>query len=140
MLRQFREILYGGWFGFGAAVIDSVMHASMHGRGLMEEIVRPAPSMAFYRLLYLVFGTALGWALWRRNEKERNLRLVQREFCDIVDLFDGHATVVYANAQMLLATDTKEPAKRSAGSIEVLSEHLHKIRALTSKLSELIDV
>ena len=136
-LREFREIVYGGLFGLGAAAIDIVMHARMYGQELVDEILHPGPGMAFYRVLYVAFGFLLGWVLWRRNRKERKFRLLLKRLCDTVDLFDGHATVVYAHAQSLLMQETSKPPENAKASIGKLYENMQRIRALTNSLSEL---
>jgi len=137
-LREFREIVYGGLFGLGTVAIDIVMHARMYGQELVDEILHPGPGMTFYRVLYIAFGFLLGWVLWRRNRKERKVRLLLKRLCDTVDLFDGHATVVYANAQCLLMQETSRPPENAAmASIGKLYEHMQRIRALTNSLSEL---
>lgn len=137
VLREFREMLYGGLFGLGAATIDIVMHARMHGQGLIQEIMHPGPGMTFYRALYFAFGIIIGWALWRSHKKERRFRLVLQQFCDIIDLFDGHATVIYANAQALLLQETCMLPENATASVGVLYEHVQQVRVLTNKLSEL---
>lgn len=137
MLHRYREILYGGFFGLGAAMIDIAMHARMTGRGFIEEFLQPEPGMTFYRMLYLVFGTGVGWLLWRTNHKERAFRLLLRQFRHLLDLFDGHATVVYANAQMVLMKGTPAPPDDAVHGIRELHDHMQKIRDLTNKLSEL---
>lgn len=139
-LREFREILYGVLFGLGAATIDIVMHARMHGEAIVEETLRPGPEMAFYRVLYVVFGVLLGWALWRRNSKERGFRLLLKQFCDVIDLFDGHASVIYANAQAVLMQETSKPSEQAAARLGILYEHMQQVRVLTHKLSELAHV
>lgn len=136
-LREFREIVYGGLFGLGAAAIDIVMHARMYGQELGDEILHPGPGMAFYRGLFVAFGFILGWALWRRNRTERRFRQLLKRLCDTIDLFEGHATVVYANAQSLLMQETSKPPENATASIGKLYEHMQKIRALTNSLSEL---
>ncbi len=93
--------------------------------------------MAFYRVLYVAFGFLLGWVLWRRNKKERRFRLLLKRLCDTVDLFDGHATVVYAIAQSLLMQETSKPPENAKASIGKLYENMQRIRALTNSLSEL---
>lgn len=139
-LREFREIVYGALFGIGAAMIDVIMHAGMHGEGFLEELLHPAPEMAFYRALYIAFGLILGWTLWRRNKRERGFRLLLRQFCDVIDLFDGHATVIYTNAQVLLMQGTCKAPENATKSLAVLYEHMQQVRVLTNKLSELARV
>ena len=136
-LREFREIACGALFGTGAAMIDIIMHARMHGEGIFAEFLDPAPGMMFYRALYVAFGVILGWALWRRNTKEREFRLRLKQFCDVIDLFDGHATVIYANAQILLLDGPHKAPENAAASLRTLYEHMQRVRILTNTLSEL---
>lgn len=136
-MRECREIVYGGLFGFGAAAIDIVMHARMHGQELFEETLHPGPGMVFYRALYIAFGFILGWMLWRKNKQERRFRSLMAQLCDTVDLFDGHATVIYANAQWLLMQETSRLPENATASVGKLYEHMQKIRGLTNRLSEL---
>ena len=136
-LREFREIVYGGLFGLGAAATDIVMHARMYGHELVDEILHPGPGMAFYRVLYVAFGFVLGWVLWRRNKKDRRFRLLLKQLCDTVDLFDGHATVIYADAQWLLMQETSKSPENATARVGKLYEHMQQIRALTNSLSKL---
>ncbi len=140
MLNRFREILYGGLIGLVAAAVDIAMHAKMAGHGLVEEFLQPQSGMTFYRILYLVFGTGLGWMLWQRNGRERAFRDRLEQFCDLIDLFDGHATVIYTNAQMLLMRSAEPPAEDAVKCVTELHEHVHKIRVMTNELSELADM
>jgi len=136
-LREFREIVYGSLFGLGAAAIDVVMHSRMHGQQFVEEILHPGPAMAFYRALYVAFGIILGWALWRRNKKERRFRLLLKPLCDTVDLFDGHATVIHADAQWLLMREASNAPENATARVGQLYIHIQQIRALTADLSAL---
>ena len=136
-MSKYREILYGGLFGLGAAMIDVVMHATMQGRGLAVEVLHPSPWMAFYRLLYIAFGLVVGWLQWRSNYKERKFRLLLKEFCDVIDLFDVHAAVVYANAQALHTQEAAKIPEDATASLAKLYHHMQQIRVLNSKLLEL---
>ena len=140
VLNRFREILYGGLIGLVAAAIDIAMHARMAGHGLVEEFLQPQPRMTFYRMLYLVFGTGFGWMLWQRNGKERAFRDQLGQFRDLIDLFDGHATVIYTNAQMLLMRSADPPPEDAVKRVRELYDHMQKIRVMTSELSELADL
>jgi len=140
VLNRFREILYGGLIGFVAAAIDIAMHARMADHGLVEELLQPQSGMTFYRMLYLVFGTGLGWMLWHRNGKERAFRDQLGQFRNLIDLFDGHATVIYTNAQMMLIRSANPPPEDAVKRVKELYDHMHKIRVMTNELSELADL
>ena len=73
MLQKYKEIFYGGLFGFGAGSLDTVLDARMEGLTFGDEIVQHHP-MLFYRTLFIFFGLALGWLLWQKNKREREFR------------------------------------------------------------------
>ena len=73
MPHKYKEISYGGLFGFGAAVLDTFMDARMEGLSFREELVQHGPMLS-YRTLFILFGLALGWLLWQKNKREREFR------------------------------------------------------------------
>ena len=73
MLQKYKEIFYGGLFGLGAAVLDTFMDARMEDLGFRDEMVQHRP-MLFYRVLFILFGLALGWLLWQKNKRAREFR------------------------------------------------------------------
>jgi hypothetical protein len=75
MLQKYKEIFYGGLFGLGAAVLDTFMDAWMEGLSFGDELVQHRP-MLFYRVVFVLFGLALGWLLWQKNKRERQSRLI----------------------------------------------------------------
>ena len=58
--------------------------------------------MLIYRTLFILFGLALGWLLWKNNKREREFR----NLSDIVRRFrqqyDGPALLMHAKLQLLL--------------------------------------
>ena len=52
MLQKYKEIFYGGLFGFGAGILDTVLDARMEGFTFGDEIVQHHP-MLFYRTLFI---------------------------------------------------------------------------------------
>ena len=85
MFQKYKEILFGLAFGLGAVLIDTSMDATADGNSLVDEVVEH-PGMLLYRGVFILLGLALGWLLWQRNRRERQvrdisetLRRVQRE-------------------------------------------------------------
>jgi hypothetical protein len=105
MLQRYKEIFYGLLFGLSASVIDVSMHASMEEQGFWTELVRPQLAMAAYRGSFIVFGLALGWLLWRKNEVERDFRrllgTVEKFRCGI----SGPALLIHTKLQLLLTRE-----------------------------------
>lgn len=74
MLNRYKEIFYGLLLGFGAWVIDAMMHTQGEGGSFWGELLHVHGGTLFYRLFFIVFGLALGWLLWTRSGREREFR------------------------------------------------------------------
>lgn len=115
MFQKYKEIVYGLLFGVGAAVIDTVMHAQMRDRSFWAESMRPQPAMIFYRVLFLVFGLALGWLLWQKNKRERDFRHLaetvekfHRDLCAPVLLMHTKLQVLLTREDLHLSHEAEE--------------------------------
>ena len=74
MLNRYKEIFYGLLIGFGAWVIDAMMHAREEGGSFWAEMVHAHGGTLFYRSFFLGLGLALGWLLWTKSRREREFR------------------------------------------------------------------
>jgi len=52
MLQKYKEIFYGGLFGFGTGILDTVLDARMEGLSFVDEMVQHRP-MLFYRTPFI---------------------------------------------------------------------------------------
>lgn len=102
MFRRFKEIWYGAFFGIGTILIDANMHSRMSDRSFVDELTELRGEMVFYRLLFLSFGLALGWLLWRNNRREREFRELQDRFARFQHQLSPLLTVTYSRLQMAL--------------------------------------
>ena len=102
MLQRYKEIVYGLLFGLGASVIDVFMHASMAQQGFWVELIRPQPVMVAYRVLFIAFGLALGWLLWRKNKVERDFRSLAETLEQLRRGVRQPALLIHAKLQLLL--------------------------------------
>src|SRR5271166_984780 len=73
MFQKYKEILFGLAFGIGAVVLDTGMDALADGNSVTDEVAEH-PGMLLYRAVFIAFGLALGWLLWKRNRREREYR------------------------------------------------------------------
>ena len=101
MLQKYKEIFYGGLFGFGAAVLDTFMDAWMEGLSFRDELAQHG-SMLFYRTLFILFGLALGWLLWQKNKREREFRDLSETLKRFRQEYDGPALLMHSKLQVLL--------------------------------------
>lgn len=82
MLKRYKEIIYGLLLGLAMWIIDAAMHAQLgsdvySSSSFMDELVRPGAPQLLFRSVFLFVGIAFGWALWRSNWSERELRALE---------------------------------------------------------------
>lgn len=101
MLQKYKEIFYGGIFGFGVSVMDTFMDARMEGLSLQDEMVQHR-SMLIYRTLFILFGLGLGWLLWQKNKREREFRDLSEILRRFRQDHEGPALLMHSKLQILL--------------------------------------
>jgi hypothetical protein len=133
VLNRYKEILYGVLFGLGASVIDIVMHAQMADRSFWNELLEPQPTMIFYRCLFLLFGTALGWLLWKRNRREREFRrlaeIYQRFHREVAE----PAFLIHGKCQELLFLGDNELPAQARESVRFVYDKARSIESLAKE-------
>lgn len=102
MLQQYKEVFFGLLFGIGAGLIDVDMHARMEQGSFWSQLVRPQPAMIVYRVIFLLFGAALGWLLWQKNKRERDFRSLQETLERFHRTVSGPVLLMHAELQLLL--------------------------------------
>lgn len=102
MLRPFKEIWYGAFFGIGAILIDVNMHSRMRDLSFWDELTAITGEMAYYRLIYLAFGLTAGWLMWRNNQRERKFRALQERFEHFRGQVSPLVTMIYSRIQIVL--------------------------------------
>lgn len=116
-MQRYKEIFYGLFIGLGGWVIDAVMHVQMHGQTFWATLLWPEATALFYRLLFVAFGLALGWSLWKKNKRERDFRqlaeILQRFHKEIV----SPAFLIHGKLQVLL---TREDMRLSPAAEEIV--------------------
>lgn len=102
MLQKYKDIFVGLLFGLGAGAIDVHMHARMEQTSFWLQLIRPQPTMIFYRVLFLLLGVALGWLLWQKNARERDFRTLQAAVERFQHRVAGPVLLMHAELQLLL--------------------------------------
>jgi hypothetical protein len=104
MLQKYREIFYGVAFGFGAACLDTFIDARIGENSFWDEVTAH-PSMMLYRAIFLLFGLAIGWQVWRNKRRERDFR----HMVEVAERFHQdcgkQALLIYTKIQVLLTRD-----------------------------------
>ena len=130
MIRRYREILYGLAFGLGASTIDIAMHARIESRSMWEEAVLPHTALALlYRGMFVSFGLALGWLLWKKNQHEREYRRLSEMLCHLQQEVRGPAVVIHANLQVLLTRDDFHLSAEAERIVRLLHEQSQRIQS-----------
>lgn len=127
MLRKYKEIFYGFLIGLGAWTIDAAMHAQSAGRSFWAELVWPQGVAMVYRLLFIAFGLALGWSLWKKNVREREFRRLaevlerfHREIVGPTFLIHGKLEVVLTRKDMSLSPSAEEMIRFIYGQSQLI--------------------
>jgi hypothetical protein len=131
MLRKYKEIVYGFFFGLGAGIIDTLMDARMEGQGLQDELALH-PVRILYRIVFVLFGLALGWLLWQKNKRER-------EFRDLAELLDRfhheygrQALLMHAKLQVLLTREDLHLSHEAAELVGFVYEGSRELQRLVN--------
>ncbi len=82
MLKRYKEIIYGVLLGAAMWVVDAAMHAQLavevHSSGsFVQELLQPGATELMFRAVFLFIAIAFGWALWRSNWREREMRAIE---------------------------------------------------------------
>jgi hypothetical protein len=104
MFRKYREIFYGGMIGLGAVCLDTFIDAQTEGNSFADQITEH-PSVMLYRAIFLFFGLAIGFLIWRNRRRERDL---QRAISTAEQLHQGcskEALLINTKIQVLLTRD-----------------------------------
>jgi hypothetical protein len=129
MLEKYKEIFYGGLFGFGAAVLDTLMDAQMEGLSFGDELVQHRP-MLFYRSLFILFGLALGWLLWQKNKREREFRNLSEILKRFHQEYGGPAILMHAKLQVLLTREDLRLSDEAAEIVQFVYQRSQDLQSL----------
>ena len=106
-LRRYKEIIYGLGLGLAMWIVDAAMHAQLgsqiHSSGFISELLRPGTTQLFFRGFYIAVAGALGWALWRSNWRERELRALEDAIIAFHRQLDSPAMRIVSHIRMLQA-------------------------------------
>jgi len=133
LLSRYKEIFYGVLFGLGAGIIDIVMHAETAERSFWNELIEPQPAMIFYRVLFLLFGLALGWLLWTRSKRERDFRrlaeIYERFHREVAD----PAFLIHGKCEELLWLPDNELPPKAREFVRFVYEKVRSIESLAKE-------
>lgn len=106
MLRRFKEIYFGVLLGAAMWVVDALMHtqlgAELHAsHKFWDELVQPHTTTLLFRIVFLLIATLFGWALWRANWRERELRALEDAIIAFHRQLDSPAMRIINHARML---------------------------------------
>lgn len=81
MLRKYKEIIFGLVLGGAMWTLDAAMHARLgdevHAIGFWHEMFQPGLVQLTFRAAFVALAAAFGYALWRANWRERELRALE---------------------------------------------------------------
>lgn len=135
MLRRYKEIVYGLLLGLAMWVVDAAMHAQLgidvHSSGsFADELVRPGATQLFFRSVFLIIGVAFGWALWRSNWRERELRALEDAVVAFHRQLDSPAMRIVSHIRMLQGRPGVARDEVASSVAESISDDAHLIDEL----------
>ena len=133
MLQKYKEIFYGGFFGSGAALLDTFMDARMEGLSFRDELVQHGP-MLFYRALFILFGLAFGRLLWQKNKREREFRDLSEILKRFRQDYGGPAILMHAKLQVLLTREDLHLSDEAKELVQFVYLQSQKLESLVNKL------
>lgn len=106
MLKRYKEIIYGLLLGAAMWVVDAAMHVQLSeeahtSRGLLGELFQPGATQLLFRSVFIVIAVAFGWALWRSNWRERELRALENAVVAFHRRLDNPAMRIVNHARIL---------------------------------------
>ena len=104
MFQKYREIFYGGVIGLGAAGLDTFTDGVSQGNSFADEIAEH-PSMMLYRAIFLLFGLAIGWLVWRNRRRERDFQRVFANAERLQQACSKQSLLINTKIQVLLTRD-----------------------------------
>ena len=138
MLKRYKEIFFGLLLGLAMWVVDAAMHvqlgAAVHSSGgFVEELFRPGATQLLFRCAFLFIGVAFGWALWRSNWRERELRALEDAVVAFHRKLDSPAMRIVSHIRMLQGRPGVARDEVAAEVAESISEDAHTIDQLAQQ-------
>ncbi|MDQ3258785.1 MAG: hypothetical protein M3R15_33780 [Acidobacteriota bacterium] len=106
MFKRYKEIYFGVLLGAAMWVVDAAMHtqlgAELHAsHNFWLELVQPHATTLLFRIVFVFIATLFGWALWRANWRERELRALEDAIITFHRRIDSPAMRILSHARML---------------------------------------
>jgi predicted histidine transporter YuiF (NhaC family) len=104
MFRKYRDIFYGGIIGLGAAFLDTFIDAQTQQNSIVDQITQ-YPTVMLERAIFLLFGLAIGFLVWRNRRRERDFQRVFAAAERLQQGSDKQALLINTKIQVLLTRD-----------------------------------
>lgn len=107
MLRRYKEIVFGLLLGLAMWIVDAAMHAQLGAElhagsnDFFHELFQPDAVVLFFRSVFVFLALAFGWALWRANWRERELRALEKAIIAFHRQLDSPAMRIVNHTRML---------------------------------------
>ena len=137
MLRRYKEIIYGVLLGLVMWVVDAGMHAQLGAEvdssGFLGELLHPGSTQLLFRGLYVGMATACGWALWRSNWRERELRALEDAIIAFNRQLGNPAMRIVSHIRMLQGCSGVTRDEMAMSLAESISSDAHVIDHLAQQ-------
>ena len=138
MFSRYKELFYGVLFGVGAIAIDLLMHARISKHEFTDEVLDWQPAVLVYRTVFLAFGVALGWLLWRNNRREREFRKMQEHLARLKEQTSASTTLAYSKLQVILMrSDIELAAPETLNLLHAMRDDLKQLKSSVESVSSI---
>ncbi len=132
-MKKHRELVYGAAFGLGAAILDVMLHAWTEGTSIWQELLRPTLGAGLYRILFLVFGMALGWILLQKSRQEHELNRLTESLQQFRRGIGTPALLIHTKLQVLLTRDDLKLSPEAETIVRSVYEQSQAIQSATKQ-------
>jgi hypothetical protein len=138
MYRRYKEIIFGVLLGLAMWVMDAAMHIQIGGDvhstgGFVGELLNPGAAQLFFRGGFIVIATAFGWALWRSNWRERELRALEDAIIAFNHQLGSPAMRIVSHTRMLQGCTGVTRDEVAMSLAESISDDAHTIDHLAQQ-------
>lgn len=134
-VHRYKEIFFGLGLGFVMWVVDAAMHVQMGTevdapKNFAAELFAPGATQFLFRVLFLLIASAFGFALWRANWRERELRALEEAIIAFHRQLDSPAMRIVSHVRMLQSQTHPARDELTQSVLELIGEDARAIDEL----------
>ena len=138
MIKRYKEVWYGLFIGLTMWSLDAMMHASMHGHftwtHFNQELLSEDITQLFFRTLFILISVALGFALWRSNQRKYQVEDLQLTLNSLHRQVVSPLLIITGYCRLLSLKEGWPVSKEAIEMIENIQLNADKINEIIKQL------